>query len=447
MGDEFQNEVGLLRATVRNLKREVAPLHPDYISHMRANNVPLPSEEGQSKTSILPDGRKAFGDLADCLVARSPPMARGTVHDNVLGELFKQLETFLGRDPSSIVAADAQALSDHMLRWFEASAGPRRVFVPCVLTPHAAPSFRIGPVAFVFIDDISVSGWAPDFKADELDRHAFGQLVKWMKEAHGNWLARAAIEGCERDRAQEVGALAVDLAIVALQLAAPHYGTRDMCRLEVRRGFNYKHSLVEQDGHYNAGWTRTEAGISIGRGTLADVLKKTAPLITAVGNVVQSFASGVYRKPNLERAWCDAAYWLREALAEPMDSIAMAKLETALEVLLRSESSKGSTRRLLTILRYFFGLKPDDPILNGSAVTARQFAANVVGDRSRILHGTWSTLHARLSMDRRGMEGFTITVIRRAVLELEAYCTVPDTLDTTNAFLDWLGRREPPPAA
>ena len=85
---------------------------------------------------------------------------------------------------------------------------------------------------------------------------------------------------------------------------------------------------------------------------------------------MQSFASGVYRKPNLERAWCDAAYWLREALAEPMDSIAMAKLETALEVLLRSESSKGSTRRLLTILRYFFGLKPDDPILNGSAVTA-----------------------------------------------------------------------------
>ena len=28
-----------------------------------------------------------------------------------------------------------------------------------------------------------------------------------------------------------------------------------------RRGFNYKHTLVEQDGYYAGGWSRLEAGI------------------------------------------------------------------------------------------------------------------------------------------------------------------------------------------
>jgi hypothetical protein len=98
------------------------------------------------------------------------------------------------------------------------------------------------------------------------------------------------------------------------------------------------------------------------------------------------------------------AYWFHEALAEPIDSIAIAKLETALEVLLRSESSKGSTSRVLTILYCFFGLQPDDPVAPNASLTAKQFAANLVRDRSRILHGTWSTLNARLGApcSRRG---------------------------------------------
>jgi hypothetical protein len=79
----------------------------------------------------------------------------------------------------------------------------------------------------------------------------------------------------------------------------------------------------------------------------------------------------------------DAAYWLHEALAEPIDSIAIAKLETALEVLLRFESSKGSTGCVLTILKCFFDLRPEDLIAPNSALTAKEFAANLVRDRSR----------------------------------------------------------------
>ncbi len=49
----------------------------------------------------------------------------------------------------------------------------------------------------------------------------------------------------------------------------------------------------------------------------------------------------------------EAQSWLHQALAESIDSIAIAKLETALEVLLRVESSKGSTKRMLEVLDAF----------------------------------------------------------------------------------------------
>jgi hypothetical protein len=132
-------------------------------------------------------------------------------------------------------------------------------------------------------------------------------------------------------------------------------------------------------------------------------------------------------------------------IAEPIDSIAVGKLETALEVLLRSESSNGSTTRVLAILQCFFSLQPGDPVAPGSTLTAKQFAANLVRDRSRILHGTWSTLNARLGRSRTGMEGFVSTVMRRTALELETYgheFAPPDDID---AFLEWLKQRPSSP--
>jgi hypothetical protein len=105
-------------------------------------------------------------------------------------------------------------------------------------------------------------------------------------------------------------------------------------------------------------------------------------------------------------------------LAEPLDSIAVAKLETALEVLLHAEKASGSQTRMLTILETFYGLKPEDPLTDGATTTAKHFARSVVHDRSRILHGTWSTLNSRLASNRTGLENFVTAVIHRAALEL-----------------------------
>ena len=262
-----------------------------------------------------------------------------------------------------------------------------------------------------------------------------------MRESESHWLARVFVDGCEPKRAEEIAELAVDLTIVALQLAAPYLNTRTMSRLDARRGTSKKHILSESEGHHRVGWARKEPGMAIGQGTLPHILQKAASILLAVGNVVNSFAIGSYRLPVIERAWCDAAYWYHQALAESIDTIAIAKLETALEVFSRAGNAKGSQQRMIQILNGFFDLAPNDPISRGSLMSASQFARNVVRDRSRILHGTWSTLHAR-GLDREGMEGFVTSVLRMAVTELDAYARSTDPIDDINKFLCWVRLRK-----
>jgi hypothetical protein len=441
---QFAKEVGLLRTLAQNLISKPSPFGPITQDFLRAEGLARVSRQADGLVAILRPGHEAFTELSESIIGQFPAMERGTIYANFQTELFDFLATtYIGRDPGSIDAAEALALHDHFAEWFAKLAGPRRIFVPCVISPWSAPRFSVGPAVFIFIEEAAQSEFYPrGDPSDILSRDGFDRMLQLMRDTHANWLACVPILGCEHQRAEEIGALAIDLAIVALQLAAPALGTRTMSRLDARRGAAEKRTLSEGHGYYNAGWTKMEPGLSIGTGTLADILRKAEPLITAVGGCVRSFVTGCFRFPNLERAWCDAAYWLHEALAEPLDSIAVAKLETAVEVLLHAESASGSQTRMLTILDTFYGLKPDDPLTNGATTTAKQFARSVVRDRSRILHGTWSTLNSRLAFNRNGLENFVITVIRRAALELEEYALTASSEDNIDDFLAWVKRRE-----
>jgi hypothetical protein len=441
---KFAREVGLLRKLASNLVLKPLPDGPINDDFLQTEGLARVRRRADGVIAILRPGHEAFTEFSESIIRQFPAMERGTIFANFESELFEFLATtFIGRDPPPIGMAEVSAVNDHFAEWFAKLATPRRIFIPCAITPWPAPRFSVGPAIFLFIDDVRKSEFYPrDDPEDVIWRHAFDRMLQLMTDAHANWLACIPIEGCEHRRAEEIGALAVDLAIVSLQLAAPHLDTRTMSRLDARRGGAQKQTLSEAHGDYNSGWTKMEAGLSIGTGTLAHILRAAEPLITAVGNRVTSFATGHFRLPNLERAWCDAAYWLHEALAEPLDSIAVAKLETSLEVLLRAENAPGSERRMHMILETFYGLMPDDPITKGATTTAKQFAKSIVSDRSQILHGTWSTLNSRLASDRNGLENFVIAVIRRAAVELEDYSMSPSPQDNTDGFLAWVKRRE-----
>ena len=393
MSDPLVRELGLLRALATHLDRR--PLPPEGLTqgYLRREGLGHVREDVDDMIVIRMPGHHAFTELTECILERVPRMERGVAYADVQTELFARMENYIGREPSNVSDQDAQALVAHFEKWFADRALPRRVFVPCVISRTPAPRFEIGPVTFEYIDDITASNVYPRSADDTIaGRPGFDDIVRWMREEKADWLAHVYLEGCEQKRAEEIAELSVDLVIVGLQLAAPYLDTRTMSRLDARRGTSQKRAMSEAGGFYSTGWRRREPGVAIGHGTLPDILEKAAPVFVAVGNVVRSFATGSYRLPTLERAWCDAACWFHQALAESIDTIAIANLETALEVLVRAESSRGSERRMVEILSAFFGLGPDDQITPGSLLTTRQFARNIVRDRSRIVSGQLTRL-------------------------------------------------------
>ncbi len=432
------HELGLLRTLVEHIEQGPLPVDERMREHLHRQGLGHLHEKTGGIVRIGELGRQAFTDLIDCLLRRMPAMRRGVSHVNLQNELFNFIIGYVDREPSSVKAGDLGALLAHIEQWFATQISTRRVFVPCAISRTPAPRFEIGPVVFEFIDKVTTSDfYERDSGNPEFVQLAFNELVQWMQEASGNWLARVTVEGCDQKRGEEIAELAVDLVIVALQLAAPNLDTRTMARLDSRRGGTQKHTLSESNGAYISSWTIKDPGMTIGSGTLFDTLNRHTPIFNSVGNVVRSFASGSFRLPALEQAWCDAAYWLHQALAESIDTIAVAKLETALEVLVTSVSSKGSEKRILEILKTFFDLEHCDPIAPGSQLNAQQYAKIFVGNRSRVLHGTWSTLNHRVP-DRAGMESFVTNVLRHAVIELDSYAQSSYPSDDIDCFLGWV---------
>lgn len=230
-------EIGLLRSLAENLISKPLPLDPITEDFLRTEGWHRAIRQTSGIVAILEPGREAFTELSESIISQYPTMERGTVFVNFQTELFNALAAgYVGRDPSSIGVADVSALHDHFSGWFANSASPRTVFVPCAVSPWPAPRFAIGPVVFIFVEEVARSEFYPPSSSDSVSRDGFDRMLQLMRDTRANWLACVPVEGCERSRAEEVGALAVDLAIVALQLAVPAFDTRSMSRLDARRG-------------------------------------------------------------------------------------------------------------------------------------------------------------------------------------------------------------------
>jgi len=437
VAQDYSHELGLLRRIVRGMeKRSISPtqVNQQYLRDERlARSYPV--EDGVYVFDRSADD--ALDDLVASLMTRSPGMERGSAFETVHRELLDTMTNYLGRAEDSLDAAVVATIHTNLEEWFRQHSKSRQVFIPCAISPWEAPRFSIGPVDFMYRTEVTGSEFYPADHAES--RRGFDDMLREMEKTRVHWLACVSVEYCDRDRGEETAALAADLAIAGLQLILPlFYYTREMGRLDTRRGEAHTHSISLSDRTYYSRSTVRDAGLLIGAGTLADALARSKQWVHAIGSCVTSFATGKFRLPNLELAWCDAAYWLHEALAEPRDAIAYAKLETALEVLARAESSSGSQARIELILDAFYGLSPTDKLTPESKMTAKQLAKEIVRDRSRILHGTWSTLQPSIGMNRERMEKFAIEVIRRVAIELEEYATTTAPKDEIKSFLMWV---------
>ena len=438
MTQSFSQELGFLRTIVRGMEARAITASQIKYGYLRAERMAFAHPVGDGIIVLNRNATDAFEDLCDLLVMRSPFIERGATFKDVHSELLNVLASYVGRDANCVTAEMLASLHAHLKDWFSKRGASRQVFIPCAVSPWKAKQFSIGPVLFIHIDDIAESEF---YLASNnvISRGAFDDMLALMKMSRAHWLACVSVEHCDEQRGQEIGALAADLAIAGLQLALPlGWDTRRMSRLDVRRGEAQAQTISRSGSSYSVSYSNSDAGLSIGPGTMEEALVGAARVIKAVGKCVTSFATGQYRFPNLEQAWCDSAYWLHQALAETSDAIAFAKLETALEVLVRAENSSGSGTRIELILAAFYSLNSSDTLTSESTTTAKQFAKDITRERSRILHGTWSTLNPRRGIDRKEMEKFVIDVVRRVAVELEEYADVSALTDEIEPFLMWV---------
>jgi hypothetical protein len=93
------------------------------------------------------------------------------------------------RRPLGVMVSQGQGCGNRSAtRWggpkWNCPSAPRRVFVPCVITPWAAPRFSVGPTIFLFIDDASRSDFYPP-PEDPIARDGFDGLIGPDEEQSG----------------------------------------------------------------------------------------------------------------------------------------------------------------------------------------------------------------------------------------------------------------------
>jgi hypothetical protein len=390
------------------------------------------------RVGVRRDGVAAATKLARSMAREIPQYHRGVRYRTLAAAILTaSMEKLTGRAPDSIIASDLAALKAAVQDWFSQNVVPRCYVVPCSLMPDLggfpnARPFTIGPVAFRHFSDF--------LKATDPEHHMlkeinYGPLRRAMDERHATWVAEVEIDGCEETKASEIADLAIDIALVGIQLVIPQNYSRNMSRITGRTSPPFVGSVYRVGSQTHSGMHWRAPGLGLSGGAFDELMSKEDDVAQSVGRRVNVYVHGESKVPNLEQAWCDAAYWFHEGLAETLDSIAVAKLETAIEVLLGAESSSNSEKRLCEALHAFHGVNENDPIATDPSVTVKQYVKGIVGPRSRFLHGTWSTLGENAEASRANAEVLSWGLLRLSSRALDRYGASESPADSTTAFL------------
>lgn len=299
-------------------------------------------------------GAAAIGELARDLRRQKPAYARGVALPDLAKAIASEILVKFGFHLTAPVdAAGWAAIVAAVDRWFAALAVPRRHFVPCAVLADRAAPFDVGPISFVHAADLA--GHPRGMQNDALAEITLGTLFKALQERAASWIAIVEIDGCHPARSCEIADLAVDVALGALQLALPAGVAQRVVRVTARTLPPWRGNLSVADGQVTSGITNMEAGHGVMGGAFDQMVTGAQPVIDAAGRSITTFIEQKGDLPQLRQAWCDAVYWFHEALAEPLATIATTKFETAIEVLLRAESSDKSGARMRAAIKALTG--------------------------------------------------------------------------------------------
>jgi hypothetical protein len=446
------NKVGLLQAAVSNFVTTAPPprlpLVNDEISSWYAKHgIVFHSgmyDDGRAY-GFNAAGAKAIGELADTLLAGNSAMRAGTRWLTLANALATAIHSMLSslKPNAPITQTDVVGLEGAIDKWFLEQAIGRKFLIPCAILPGHATAFSVGPVRFFSLWDLAAREGIP---AERLHEDLqYGPLVQTLHGRSAFWLAEVEVIGFDEPVGAERANLAVDVALVAIQMSFPIFYSREIARITGRTTPPYIGSVFATKKHTHFGIHQRGPGLGISGAVFDQQLASNRSLVESIGRRVDGYVNGAKTLPKLEQAWCDGAFWLHEGLAEPLSTVAVAKLETAVEVLLSAESSKGSAARFRAAFESFYGLKPTDPIGPNNPQSVNGFIGSIVGTRSRVLHGTASTLSPDPSHGEQDgrpvIEMLANDLVCRSTVALDGYAKDLTAIDDVEAFLAWVNQQ------
>ena len=221
-------------------------------------------ERSGERVGVRRDGVAAAIKLARSLAKDNPQYRRGARYRTLTEAMLNaSMERFTGRAPNSIIAADLAALKAAVQEWFSQNVVPRCYVVPCSLMPDLvgfpnARPFTIGPVAFRHVSGFLKARNSTDPEEPMLEG-SIQPLLQAMKERHATWVAEVEIDGCEETKASEIADLAVDIALVGIQLVIPRNYSRKMARITGRTSPPFVGSVYRAGSQTHGGmhWRHT----------------------------------------------------------------------------------------------------------------------------------------------------------------------------------------------
>jgi len=397
-------------------------------------------------------GITAISDLAKSfrpsLSIQSQMASNATLGKFIAGEIISHWK---GRVATSLGTVDFDLLCKAVKDWFAAQNTVRRHVVPCTLFPLPTNSFSIGPVTFCHVEVFpSEEFGVPHAEfwptAGKPGGFKFEQFLDFAASRHAPWMALIDVFGRPPDESARAADLAADVALAAIQIVSPGDDMRQLARATGRAAPLWRIDISQtSSGELSTDSKNQMPALARPPDFIAKHLASAAPAFQSMGRRLEGYLTAASPLPELNAAWCNAAYWYHEALAEALDTVAVAKLEIAMEVLFRAESMSRSKRRLLESFDAIFGLGPSDYLDVAKTVSVEQIVVAITTARSRILHGTWPTLHndlpsqpGRLTISYRDVEMLTRMLLLNFSLQLDAYQSDGQTDDTTEALMGWI---------
>lgn len=401
-------------------------------------------------------GLSALAELAQIYRSNDPSRSLKASSATLAKLLAATIAKLWLEDGNSIPAqGDFIAVDDAVDQWFSSLTHTRLHAVPCIIAPYPAPSFDIGPVHFSTWENFPMDRFGVtreqfwDTGVPEGEREVggwhFSELMKMASQRFAGWVAVVEITGKAEKESEAMADFAIDIALGSLKAVAPGLEIRNICRATAATPPLWRVDVWYDGSSTRNGVSNLEPAKVIDPDLFGNVIgEQVCKSLDAVGLRLEEYLSGSSSFTLLVESWANAAYWFNQAVAEALDTVAVFKLETAIEVLFRAEDMAGSKRRLKESFEAFFGLTGSHHY-PGSALTVDQFILNITTARSRVAHGTWPTINTDLPgyrkqkpINRRELEMIAGELLVRFAHYLELYGAAGETVDTTDAFFGWI---------